>query len=151
MLDELIHKAAKLMREQAEAYRQLDATCARLAVALVSWSPSEIEALSRAGESEMLRMRSRLVQIVGALSSFSEARAAAPQNSSVSEEARREFESASNDLTSAARQFQRTQERANALAMSGSSFAAACIEMCGVPPTTYSAPGARRGDVRAWA
>ena len=62
MLDELIQNAAKLMREQAAAYRRLDSACHQLAAALVSGQPETIESLTRAGEGELLKMRYRNLQ-----------------------------------------------------------------------------------------
>jgi hypothetical protein len=54
-------------------------------------------------------------------------------------------------MLQAARDFQQTRERAAALATNGAAFAAVCIEMCGVQPTTYRAPYARYGEGRPWA
>jgi hypothetical protein len=150
MLDDFINQAATLMQEQAGAYRRLDSACGQLAAALVQGSPTAIESATRAGEGELLRMRARLVQLMSALSAFAEARAGAGQNLPISPAARQAFEAASGALLAAANDFQRTSARAAALATSGSSFAAACIEVCGVPPTTYRAPYGRRGDGR-WA
>ncbi len=152
MSDELIQRAAKLMREQAAAYRQLDAACAQLGAALVRGEPSVVESLTRAGESELLRMRARLVEVMSALTAFADARASAPaESSSIGAEARAMFESASGEMLRAARSFQRTHESASALATSGATFTAACIETCGIQPTTYRAPYARRGEAQTWA
>ena len=147
----LIQKAADLMREQAAAYRHLDSTSKQLSGALARGAPEVIESLVRAGESELLRMRSRLVQIMGALSAFADARAKSPEHSPISSEARAAFEAASAELLNAARSFQRTHPTAASLATSGSSFASAYIETCGVPPTTYRGPYTRRGEATIWA
>jgi hypothetical protein len=150
MLDALILQASKLMQEQAESYGLLNDGCARLAAALIKSSPEEIETLTKAGESELLRMRSRLVRIMSTLTMFAETRAAQPTNQVIAEDARRAFEEASNVLASAARDFQRIHQRAAGLAMSGETMASASIEMCGFQPMTYRAPYARHGE-RAWA
>jgi hypothetical protein len=151
MLTELIDRAAELMREQAAAYARLDSLCNQLVAALVRGAPETVESLTRAGESEMLKMRARLVQITATLTSFAEARAKSPDTGSISNEVRSKFEIASQELLQAARKFQVNQSRAAALAANGASFVTACIETCGVPPTTYRAPYARRGDNRLWA
>jgi hypothetical protein len=151
MSDELIHQAAELMREQTAAYRRLDAVCGQLAASLVREAPEVIEPLVRAGESELLKMRSRLVRIMGALTAFAEARAAGPEATALSAETRTSFAAASQDLLQAAGDFQRTQQRAVALATNGAAFAAVGIEMCGVHPTTYRAPYTRPGEARPWA
>ena len=139
------------MREQAAAYRQLDAACAQLSAALVRGEPSLIESVTGVGESELLRMRSRLVQIMSALTAFAEARAGAGGGGALSAETRATFESASSEMLRSARSFQRARMNASALATSGATFAAACIETCGVQPTTYRAPYARRGEAQTWA
>jgi hypothetical protein len=151
MSDDLIRRAAELMREQAAAYARLEAATAQLGAALVGSTPEQIESLTRAGEVELLKMRARLVQVMAALGAFADARAQAATRPPVGREAREAFEAASNNLMQAARQFERTRRRAAALANSGASFASACIEVCGVPPTTYRAPYARRGESNVWA
>lgn len=148
--DQLILEAADLMRQQAEAYGRLDAICLQLVAGLAQNGSTLVEGLVRAGESELLRMRARLVQIMGVLNRFADARASAEGAGPVAPDARAAFETASGELMTAAQAFQRTHARAAALATSGSSFASACIEMCGVPPTTYRAPYARAG-ARRWA
>ena len=151
MLDELIQNAAKLMREQAAAYRRLDSACHQLAAALVSGQPETIESLTRAGEGELLKMRARLVQMMSALASFADARTGTDRQVSLSTETRAAFRDASHELLEAAQNFQRTQARAAALANNGAIFATVGIENCGMTPTTYRAPYARRGEVRSWA
>ena len=153
MLDELIQKAARLMAEQAAAYRQLDTLCGQLCVSLVRGEPERVEHLSRAGEGELLRMRARLGQIMTSLATFGEERGRTGEPR-IGEEARRSFETASHELTRSATEFSRTQQRTAALANGGATFASACIEQCGVAPTTYRAPYAARAtgaEVRAWA
>lgn len=151
MTSQLIQKAAELMREQAGAYHRLDATSKQLAGALVNAGPEVIESLVRAGESELLRMRSRLVQIISALTAFADARAAAPESSLIEPTVRSAFEAASTELLVAARDFQRTHSVASSLSLSGSSFATAFIHTCGVLPTTYRGPYSRRTEVPGWA
>jgi hypothetical protein len=151
MSDTLIQQAARLMEEQAAAYKRLEASCSQLGAALVRGEPSVIESLTRAGESELLRMRSRLLQLMSTLTTFAEARARTPETSRLTAETRSLFESASSELTRIARDFTRTRERASALANNGSTFVTACIQTCGIQPTTYRAPYARRGEGGAWA
>lgn len=152
MTSQLINKAAELMRDQASAYRRLDATGQQLAAALVNAGPDVIETLVRSGESELLRMRSRLVQIISALTAFADARAAAGDAQTPLEPTvRAAFEEASAALLAAASDFQRTHRVASSLSHSGSSFATAFIHTCGVPPTTYRGPYNRRGEGPAWA
>lgn len=151
MADELIGRAAALMREQADAYARLDAACARLSDVMAAGHPAQVASEVRAVEGEMLRMRSRLVRLMSALTGFSDARAAAPERHAITPATRADFENASAGLLRAARAFRRTHERAAALANGGATFAAACIQQCGVPPTTYRAPYARRGEAAQWA
>ena len=139
------------MQEQAAAYGRLDSACAQLSAALVRGEPSVVESLTRAGEGELLKMRSRLLQLMSALTAFADARAKSPENSKLSAETRELFESASGELLRAARHFERTSNRAAALANNGASFVTACIQTCGIQPTTYRAPYARRGEARTWA
>jgi len=150
MTDDLINQAAKLMQEQADAYARLNSACNQLTAVLVNGTPESIESLTRAGESELLRMRARLVQIMSTLTAFAEARARSSHAAPVMAEARARFEAASNKLSAAARDFQRTCKRAAALATNGSSLASTHIEMCGFRPTTYRAPYARYGE-KLWA
>jgi hypothetical protein len=138
------------MREQTSAYRRLESACQQLGGALVSGQPESIEALTRAGESELLRMRVRLVELMNALGTFAERHAAAGQNA-LTQETRETFRAASNDLLEAARAFQQTQARVAAVANNGATFAATGIQICGVTPLTYRAPYARRGEAKAWA
>ncbi len=168
MQDELIQHAARLMREQALAYTRLESACNQLTGALVRGKPETLESLSRAGESELMRMRARLVEIMSMLAAFADARRStanspqqfsadaketnAPQHAPLSKDTRELFEQASKELFDAAKLFQSTHARATTLATNGATFAAACIETCGVSPTTYRAPYARQmGANRLWA
>lgn len=151
MTDTPIRETTKLMEEQARGYAQLDLSCTELCEALIQGQPAAIESMTRTGETELFPMRARLVRIVRSLTIFAEARALAPETSSLSPEARAAFEAASNTLLQAARNFQRTRARAAALTTSGATFATACIEVCGIPPTTYRGPYARNAEVRPWA
>ncbi|HKX33339.1 MAG TPA: hypothetical protein VJ302_37020 [Blastocatellia bacterium] len=151
MLDDLIRNAAKLMGEQAAAYRRLDSACLQLAAALVNAQPETIDSLTRAGEGELLKMRARLVQLMTALASFADARSQGEKQTPLSAETRTLFREASRELLAAAQHFQRSRTRAAALANNGATFASVGIESCGVTPTTYRAPYARRGEGRPWA
>ena len=144
MFDEVIQKVAGLMQEQAAAYRQLDTATAYLANALVGGAPEAIEALTRTGEAHLHLMRSRLLQIMFALAEFAEARAKTATPQSIAPATRQDFETASRALLEAARTYQATSTRAASLAIGGTSFASACIEECGFPPTTYHLPFFRR-------
>lgn len=150
MSERLIQRVAELMREQAVTYGRLGSICDRLSSALVRGEVDQIESLTRSGEAELLSLRSRLAQITSALSNFANLRNGSDRPA-IGEEARAAFESASSALMTAAREFQRIQPRAAALAINGVVFAGACIEMCGVKPTTYAGPYVRRGEGRPWA
>jgi hypothetical protein len=151
MTDKPILETTRLMEEQARSYVQLDLSCTKLCEALIHGEPAAIEAMTRNSENELFPMRARLVRIVRSLTIFAEARALAPETSSLSPEVRAAFEVASNTLLQAARDFQRTGARTAALTTSGATFATACIEVCGIPPTTYRGPYARNAEVRPWA
>ncbi|MBI1764118.1 MAG: hypothetical protein HYR56_22050 [Acidobacteria bacterium] len=151
MLDQLIQNAAQLMHEQAAAYRRLNAACLQLCGALVGGQPEKIDSLTRAGAGELLKMRVRLVELMAALSAFADRHVGNEGQPALSNETRVAFRAASNELLSAARAFQRTQARAAAVANNGATFTASCIELSGVPPLTYRAPYARRGEVKSWA
>ena len=109
MSDQVIQRAAELMREQAAAYRRLNSLCEQLTVALVRGEAEQIEAMTRTSEAELLSLRARLAQITSTLSSFAAARAAGPNQLPISAEVRTTFESASNDLIAMARTFQRLE------------------------------------------
>jgi hypothetical protein len=151
MSEALLRQAAQLMQEQAAAYRRLDAACNHLSAALVRGEPSVIESLTRAGESELLKMRSRLLQLMSVLTTFADSRARSSEGGKLAAETREIFEVASNELLGEAHDFEQTSRRAGTLANHGSTFVTACIQNCGIQPTTYRAPYARRGEVRAWA
>lgn len=140
MQDELIQKVAGLMTEQLNAYARLESATAQLSAVLVRGEPTVIESLTRAGETELLRMRSRLLEITSILTKFSELRAAQTEKIPLASEIREQFEEAAKNLLKAARKFQTVAVRASSLAVGGSSFSTACIQMCGIPPTTYRAP-----------
>lgn len=146
-----IREATELMQEQANDYLHLESSCVKLCEELIQGEPASIENLTRTGEAALFRMRSRLLRIIRALTLFAEARANSPEKVSLSAEARAAFENASGSLMNAAQLFQKTRERAAALTTSGSTFATACIEVCGIHPSTYKAPYARNGEVRPWA
>jgi hypothetical protein len=140
MQDDLIQKVAVLMSEQLAAYERLESVTAQLNAALTRGEINSIESLTKAGDSELLRMRSRLLEITSALTKFSELRAAQTEKVPLSSNVREQFETAAKKLLEAARDFQKAAARASSLAIGGSSFATACIQMCGIPPTTYQAP-----------
>jgi hypothetical protein len=146
MLDELVKHIAELMHEQAAAYRQLDIATTHLGTALVRGAPESIESLTRAADSTLLRMRSRLLQIMSALTKFADARASASGPVSLDPQTKRDFEAASKELLASAHDFQKTRTHATALAVGGSSFGSAFIQMCGVPPSTYNASSTRRPE-----
>lgn len=128
------------MSEQTAAYARLNSATSQLAAIMVSGEPSAIEALSKAGEKELLRMRSRLVEITSALTEFAQLRARQAEKSPLDSAAREQFEDSARELLKSAKEFQKIAGRASSLALGGSSFATACIQMCGVPPTTYRKP-----------
>ena len=140
MQDDLIRKVANLMTEQIESYSRLESATAQLTAALVRGETNSIESLTRAGEAELLRMRSRLLEITSALTNFAEIRAAQVEKSPLPTDVREKFEGSAKKLLESARSFQKAASRASSLAVGGSSFASACIQMCGVPPSTYRAP-----------
>ena len=146
MQDDLIRRIASLMTEQSAAYARLESATAQLSGALTVGEPNKIESLTRAGETELTRMRSRLLEITSALTGFAEMRAAQAEKTPLDTSARQQFETAAKSLMENARRFQKTGNRAASLALGGSSFATACIQMCGVPPTTYRAPVLRYGE-----
>jgi ATP-dependent Clp protease ATP-binding subunit ClpA len=149
--ESLIRRAAELMSEQAAAYGSLERLVERLTEALVSGAAPQVESLTRAGESELNRMRARLVAVMTQLTAFADSRPEDPEQNRISPEARAAFESASNELNGAARSFLRAQRKASALASGGATYAAARIENCGVEPTTYRAPYARQREGARWA
>lgn len=143
-MDELIRKIAGLMSEQTAAYASLTTAADQLAAALVRGEPDMIESLTRAGETELRRMRVRLVEIASALTAFAEFRTQEP--APINESTREEFEKSAKMLLESAKNFQKISSKAASLALGGSSFAAACVQMCGVPPMTYNAPVWRHAE-----
>ena len=107
MQDDLIQKVADLMNEQLEAYARLESVTAQLSAVLTRGEPSGIESLTRAGESELLRMRSRLLEITSALTNFAEFRAVQTEKTPLATEIREQFEAAAKKLLEAARSFQK--------------------------------------------
>jgi hypothetical protein len=151
MTDSPIRETTKLMEEQARSYVELELSCAELCKALIVGEPAAIDSLTRGCETELFPMRARLVRMIRSLTVFAEARALSPETTSLSPETRATFEAASKDLLTAARNFQRTRARAAALTTSGATFATACIEVCGIPPSTYRGPYTRNLEGRSWA
>lgn len=149
--ESLIQKSIGLMREQAAAYASLGRLVEQLQGALARGATIQVEALTRGGEAELSRMRARLVAIMSQLTAFADTRSEDPEQNRISAEARTAFESASTELSEAARLFQRVQRCAAALAAGGTTYAAACIESCGVPPVTYRAPYSRQKEGARWA
>lgn len=140
MHNELIQKISNLMDEQAAAYTRLESTTAQLSAALVRGEPELIESLTRTGEAELLRMRSRLLEITSALTNFAEARSREEEKKPLDVTVRDAFDNAAKGLLKSARKFQNISNRVANLAINGSSFANACIQNCGILPSTYRAP-----------
>jgi hypothetical protein len=140
MQDEIIRNVANLMTEQTAAYSSLESLTNQLIGALTRCEPNQIESMARAGETEMFRMRARLLEITSALTGFAEFRSKQTESVPLDPASREKFEIAVADLLAIARTFYTLAERATSLAVHGSSFAAAGIQNCGVSPTTYSAP-----------
>lgn len=140
MQQDLIKKIADLMAAQASSYASLESLTVQLVAALTRCEPHEIETLSRAGESALVKMRSRLLEITSALTLFAELRTSNPEPAGLDPQTREVFESAANGLVESARRYEKLSGRASSLALAGSSFAAAGIQTCGVPPSTYNAP-----------
>ncbi|HEX4949598.1 MAG TPA: hypothetical protein VFZ34_23180 [Blastocatellia bacterium] len=150
MSEELIIQATELMREQTQAYGRLNQTCTQLTAVLAQSNPDMVSAVVRAGETELLEMRARLLRLMFKLTKFADARAAAPDAVPISPAVRTAFSQASNELQTAAQEYQRLGGRASALAINGAIFSAVNIELFGIQPTTYRAPYARRGEGRTW-
>ena len=130
------------MNEQADAYKSLDETATQLSDALVRSDIASIESLTREGETSLTKMRSKLLEIMSSLTQFAETRQ--PEGSILDKGVKEEFERCAKELIEKAREFKQTADKAASLAVGGSSFAAACIQECGVPPTTYSKPVLKR-------
>lgn len=140
MQDDLIRKIADLMAEQTAAYTSLGSLTSHLIAALTRCEPTSIESLSRTGETEMFRMRARLLEITSALTDFGKFRSNQAEPQPLESSVREAFEKEANTLLEAARGYEKIAGRAASLALGGSSFASASIQMCGVPPSTYRAP-----------
>lgn len=140
MHDQIILNVAELMTEQTEAYARLESAGNQLAAAMVRGEPAAIESITKTGEMELLRMRVCLLKITSALTMFAEQRSSETVKSPLDEEGREKFEAAAKKLLDAARSFQNVASRAANLAMGGTSFTSACVQMCGVPPMTYRQP-----------
>lgn len=151
MSEELIIQATELMQEQTQAYGRLQSACAQLTAALAQSNPEMVAAVVRAGETELLEMRARLLRLMFKLTRFADARAAAPDSVPISTPVRTAFSQASTELQTAAQAYQRVGGRASALAINGAIFSSVCIELFGIQPTTYRAPYTRRGEGRSWA
>jgi hypothetical protein len=140
MQNELIQKVANLMDEQTSAYTRLQSATTQLAVALVQGEPDTVESLSRAGETELLRMRARLLEIISALTEFSEMRAEGVEKEPLEKFIREQFDTAAKQLIGSAKDFQKVANRCTSLALGGTAFSSACIQVCGISPSTYGAP-----------
>lgn len=140
MQDELIRKIADMMLAQSSAYASLESLTLQLVSALTRCDADEVEELARAGESALFRMRSRLLEITTALTLFAESRTGQTESPALDADTRELFESAANGLIECARKYEKISGRASTLALGGSSFAAAAIQTCGIPPVTYNAP-----------
>ena len=136
--DNILASVSDFMNEQAEAYSILDSATRKLSNALVQSDLPLIEKYTREGESELTRMRSRMLEIMSALTQFAEQRAADGQK--LDPQIKEQFEQCAKELIEKAREFKRLADKTANLALAGSSFAAACIQVCGVPPTTYNKP-----------
>ena len=136
----MIRSIARLMSEQSAAYTSLESLTGQLAAALTRGEPTLIEPLTRAGDAELSRMRARLLEITTKLTEFSRVRAGDASGTPIEASIREEFEKTSTELTTKARSYASVASRAASLAITGSTFAATRIQMCGVSPTTYKPP-----------
>ncbi len=150
MSEELILQATELMQEQTQAYERLHAACTQLTTALAQSNIELTSTVVRAGETELLEMRARLLRLMFKLTRFADLRAAAPTGVPISPPVRAAFSRASSELQTAAQKYQRIGGCASALAINGAIFSSVCIEFYGIQPTTYRAPYARRGEGKAW-
>ena len=136
--NKILASVAEFMREQSEAYENLDAITRKLSNALVQSDLPLIEKYTKKGESELTRMRSKLLDIMSSLTKFAEQRSSEDQK--LEAQTKESFEACASELIEKAREFKRLIDKTANLALAGSSFAAACIQTCGVPPTTYNKP-----------
>lgn len=146
MHTDLVRHIASLLAQQKSAYESLHSLMEHLSTALMRGEPTVIESLTRAGETELFRMRARLLEITTTLSEFGRIKSAGGEPMALDAETRESFEAAAEDLIASAQKFELITRRAKALAIGGSSFAAASIQMCGVPPSTYKAPVLRHAQ-----
>lgn len=128
------------MAEQSAAYTSLQSLTTHLIAALTRCEPASIDSLSKSGETELFRMRARLLEITSALTEFGQIRSREPESLPLDPAAREAFEAEANKLLETARAYEKLTGRGATLALAGSSFASANIQMCGVPPSTYRAP-----------
>lgn len=140
MQNDLIKKVAVLMTEQAAGYERLESATQNLSNALVQGNTNLIESLTKTGEAELTRMRSRLLEITSTLTNFAASRASQSESDPLTAEVRDEFDNAAKNLLEVAQKYETLAAKTTSLAVSGSSFAVACIQTCGIPPTTYRAP-----------
>jgi hypothetical protein len=140
MQNELIQKVANLMSDQTSAYERLLSATNQLAAAMTHGEPGTVESLSRAGETELMRMRARLLEMISALTDFSEMRAEEAEKTPLDKTVREQFDGAAKQLIDAARSFQSAAARGASLALGGSAFSSACLQICGIPASTYRAP-----------
>ena len=137
---DLIKKISRLMKEQAAAYVSLESLTTQLVIALTRSDPANIDILSRAGETELFLMRSRLLEITSTLGVFAQCRSENSGTIPLETDVREQFEESANKLLETARSFEKLIRRASSLAIGGTSFATAGIQMCGVTASTYRAP-----------
>ncbi len=107
MGEELILQATELMHEQTQAYGRLSTACTQLTAALAESNPEQVSTLARAGETELLEMRARLLRLMFKLTTFADLRAAAPTGVPISQPVREGFSQASSQLQTAAQEYQR--------------------------------------------
>ena len=136
--DNLLEVVSAAMDTQAEAYASLSATTKRLSSALIAGELSTIENLTRQGEKELTQMRSLLLEIMTKLTRFAEERAAS--GNKLDEQVKERFEKSAKALIEIANEFETISTVAGGLALSGTSFTNACVQECGVTPSTYKKP-----------
>src|SRR5688572_15970523 len=108
MQDDLIRKVANLMSEQTAAYTRLESATNQLSAVMMRGEPVAVESLTKAGERELLTMRSRLLEITSALTQFAEIRAQQTEKTPLNSQARELFEKSAKDLLQSAKAFQKT-------------------------------------------
>ncbi|MEZ5306535.1 MAG: hypothetical protein R2684_05240 [Pyrinomonadaceae bacterium] len=146
----ILKQVSKLMDDQKAAYDVLQAATKDLSVALVQGDLASIESHRRRGETELTRMRARLVEVMTALTRFAERTAG--EQEKLEADIKTEFEVSAKALIVQAKEYQRMAKQAANLAVGGSSFAAACITNAGVPASTYNKPILKKaGADNQWA